>query len=680
MAELFQQLLHWVNANPGWAGAVVFLMAFAESLAIVGMAVPGVAVLFTVGALIGAGALDFWPMVAWAVAGAILGDGISFWLGRRYQQQLTRLWPFSRHPETLERGIAFFHKYGGKSVVIGRFFGPVRAVIPLVAGMMEMPPNRFLFANVLSALGWAPAYLLPGMVFGASLELASEVALRLVLLLVVLVASLWFLGWLSHRLFLRMQPWGKELVQKVLALGERHPGLRQIAGALGDLDHPESRGLAMLAGLLVLTSSALILVALIPDRSLLIADSALHLGLDQLESSAGTHLMLAISSMAGTAATLAMSLTLWLLFTGFGLKQAGRHWIGGTFFIWLLSLGLEYFLRRNLSLLGVFPDIYVLRATVFFGLAAVLAATPVVHPHRWLVYSAATILIMAVLLAQLYLGSTLPAVLHALGGGLIWVTAVGMAYRTHSRGETLQPKHALTIAATVLLLAAATALTTPAPPPHATAVQVQGVLSEKAWWQEAWQRLPRHRSDVLDASHYPLNLQYAGKVEQLEAALESAGWKKVTPARGVEWLKLLATSTPMQELPVLPHSHNGKLASRTLVRNLGDKRVALYLWPSGYYLEEDGSPIWLGKVTLQQKRQWLALFVFPYSTPDKAQALEVLTRDLAGSGLLQKRADEGQLLLLRGTAKGAQPLSLSGSTPGKLAPTSHFRGAEVVTE
>ncbi|RTZ78466.1 MAG: hypothetical protein DSZ01_05310, partial [Gammaproteobacteria bacterium] len=108
MAELFQQLLHWVNANPGWAGAVVFLMAFAESLAIVGMAVPGVAVLFTVGALIGAGALDFWPMVAWAVAGAILGDGISFWLGRRYQQQLTRLWPFSRHPETLDRGIAFF--------------------------------------------------------------------------------------------------------------------------------------------------------------------------------------------------------------------------------------------------------------------------------------------------------------------------------------------------------------------------------------------------------------------------------------------------------------------------------------------------------------------------------------------------------------------------------------------
>ena len=655
MADYFQQLLHWVNANPGWAGAVVFLMAFAESLAIVGMAVPGVAVLFTVGALIGAGALDFWQMVAWAVAGAILGDGISFWLGRRYQHQLTRLWPFSRHPETLDRGIAFFRKYGGKSVVIGRFFGPVRAVIPLVAGMMQMPPNRFLFANVLSALGWAPAYLLPGMVFGASLELASEVALRLVLLLVVLVASLWFLGWLSHRLFLRMQPWGRELVQKVLALGERHPGLRQIAGALGDPDHPESKGLAMLAGLLLLASSALILIALIPDRSMLLADSALHLGLDQLQSSAGTHLMLAISAMAGTATTLALSLALWLLFTGFGLRQAGRHWIGGTFSIWLLSVGLEYFLRRNLSLLGVFPDIYVLRATVFFGLAAVLAATPVPHPRRWLVYSAATILIMAVLLAQLYLGSTLPAVLHALGGGLIWVTAVGMAYRTHGKGETLERRHAITIAATVVLLAAATALTTPAPPPHTKAVRVQGVLEEQSWWQEAWQRLPRYRSDVLEATRYPLNLQYAGPVERLQAVLQKAGWKKAVPARGVEWLKLLATSTPMAQLPVLPHSHDGKLASLTLVRNLGEKRVALYLWPSGYYLEEDGSPIWLGEVTLQQKHQWLGLFVYPYSTPDKEQALGILARDLAGSGLLQKSVADGRLLLLKNAAESARP-------------------------
>ena len=652
MAEQFHQLLQWVSANPHWAGVVVFLMAFAESLAIVGMVVPGVAILFAVGALIGAGALEFWHMVAWAVAGAVLGDGLSFWLGRHYRRQLTSIWPFSKHPSTLERGIDFFNRYGGKSVVIGRFFGPVRAVIPLVAGMMKMPPDRFLFANVLSALGWAPAYLLPGMVFGASLELASEVAMRLVILLVVLVASLWFLGWLSHRLFLLLQPWSRDLVQKVLWLGERHPALRQIAGALGDPSHPESKGLAMLAGLLVLASASLILVALIPERSLLVADSLLHLGLDQLESHAGMHLMLAISAMAGSSATLAMSLTLWLLFTGFGLKLAGRHWLAGTFFIWLLSVALEYYLRRNLSLLGVFPDIYVLRATAFFGLAAVLAATPVIQPRRWLVYSLATVLVMAVAMAQLYLGSTLPAVLHALGGGVIWVTAVGMAYRTHGQHEPLRQKHAVIISISVVVLAVAAALTTPAPPPVADSPPVRGVLPEQDWWTEAWQRLPSHRSDVQDGSRYPLNLQYAGDADDLAALLAGKGWKQAEPVTGASWLRLLATSSPMDQLPVLPHSHDGRLASSILVRNLGEeRRLALYLWPSGYYLRERGIPVWLGEVTLQHRKQWLALFVVPVSSADKRQALELLERDLDDSDLKRKRLKQGELLLLRESLK-----------------------------
>lgn len=647
MAEYFHQLLQWVNANPGWAGLMVFLMAFSESLAIVGMVVPGVVILFAIGALIGAGALEFWHMVGWAVVGAVLGDGLSFWLGRHYRRQLSSIWPFSKYPSTLQRGIRFFKKYGGKSVVIGRFFGPVRAVIPLVAGMMQMPPHRFLFANLLSALAWAPAYLLPGMAFGASLELASEVALRLVILLVVLAASLWFLGWLSHRLFVVLQPWSRNLVHKVLRLGERHPALSQIAGALGDPSHPESRGLAMLAGLLVLASAGLVLVALIPERPMLVADSLLHLGLDQLASNAGLHLMLAISAMAGSSATLAMSLTLWLLFTGFGLKLAGRHWLAGTFFIWVLCAALEYYLRRNLSLLNLFPDIYVLRATVFFGLAAVLAATPVFQPRRWLVYSLATVLITAIVIAQLYLGSTLPATLHALGGGVIWVTAVGMAYRTHGQHEPLRQKHAVITAVSALVLAIAAALTTPAPPPTTGSLPVRGVLPEQAWWEGAWQQLPARRSDVYDGSRYPLNLQFAGDPDNLARLLARKGWKEAQPVTGISWLRLLATSSPMDQLPVLPHSHDGRLASRVMVRNLGEeRRVVIYLWQSGYYLQRDGTPIWLGEVTLQHRKPWLALFVLPVSSPDKQQALELLERDLHDSGQKRKRVKQGELLLL----------------------------------
>jgi undecaprenyl-diphosphatase len=166
LTEWFDSLLLWIGQHPHYAGWVVFGMALAESLAIVGMLIPGVVILFGAGTLIGAGVLDFWSMCLWAVAGAVIGDGLSYWLGHHFEYLTARWRWFRLHPDHLERGIRFFREYGGLSVALGRFFGPIRAVVPLIAGLMRMPPGRFFAANVLSALVWAPAYLIPGMLFG----------------------------------------------------------------------------------------------------------------------------------------------------------------------------------------------------------------------------------------------------------------------------------------------------------------------------------------------------------------------------------------------------------------------------------------------------------------------------------------------------------------------------------
>lgn len=650
MVESFQQLLTWVTANPGWAGMVVLLIAFAESLAIVGMVVPGVVILFAVGALIGSGALDFWQMVGWAVAGAVAGDGLSFWLGKKYQSQLTTIWPFSRHPAILQRGIVFFNKYGGKSVVIGRFFGPVRAVIPLVAGMMEMPVARFLFANVLSALIWAPAYLLPGMAFGASLELASKVALKLVILLVTLLGSLWFLGWLSHRMFLLIQPHSKELIQKVLQFGERHHRVQRISKALGDPRHPESIGLAMLAGLLVLSSSILIIIALLPQAPLLIADSALHLGLNNLSHPTGDHLMLALSALASSSATLAMlivvSLALWI--PGFHLST--RHWLAGAGSVWLVSIALEAFARQSPALLAVIPDFYVLRATVFFSLGAVLVATPIAHASRWRIYSTATLLIVAVMFAQLYLGSTLMAVLHALGGGLIWATALGMAFRTHGKRQKIGGRQAVIIGITLLLLAFSSAINVSAPPPKPGILQIQGSMPLQQWLQGGWQKLPRYRNDVLSRKNYPLNLQISGSLTNITNKLQQQGWEMAQTATGLAWLQLLAATDELEQLPLLPHSHAGQMSFSVLSKPGNDQRQVIYLWPSRFIVEESGQPIWLGEVATQRKKQWLGLLSYPANTSDGQSALETLKQDASEAGLIYRMTYNGRLMLLKANA------------------------------
>jgi membrane protein DedA with SNARE-associated domain len=173
MDDVAQPLLDFVQAHSDWAALVMFITAFGESFAFISLLFPGTTVLIASGTLLSDGTLPYASILVGAVLGAVLGDSVSYWLGRGFGGGIGRLWPFSRHPDVLQRGILFFARHGGKSVFIGRFFGPIRAVIPLAAGIMQMPRGRFWFANVTSALVWAPMLLLVG-------DLVGEVGDRLI--------------------------------------------------------------------------------------------------------------------------------------------------------------------------------------------------------------------------------------------------------------------------------------------------------------------------------------------------------------------------------------------------------------------------------------------------------------------------------------------------------------------
>ena len=114
------------------------------------------------GALVGEAGIPFWPIYFAAVAGGFLGDWLSYWVGDHYQQRVYGLWPFTRHPAMLERGHVFFARWGIAGVFLGRFFGPLRAVVPLVAGLCGMSRLGFQLANLLSAALWAFGLLAPG--------------------------------------------------------------------------------------------------------------------------------------------------------------------------------------------------------------------------------------------------------------------------------------------------------------------------------------------------------------------------------------------------------------------------------------------------------------------------------------------------------------------------------------
>lgn len=138
-----------------WAAPIIFVLAFGESLAFVSLVLPFWGMLVALGALVGIASPEF--VIVWVAAsvGAALGDWLSYWLGFHYHEQIARMWPLSRHPDLLPRGHAFFEKYGIWAIVLGRFSGPFRASVPIVAGATSMDWRKFQIANWLSAFLWA---------------------------------------------------------------------------------------------------------------------------------------------------------------------------------------------------------------------------------------------------------------------------------------------------------------------------------------------------------------------------------------------------------------------------------------------------------------------------------------------------------------------------------------------
>jgi membrane protein DedA with SNARE-associated domain len=160
------QIVEFVKTHEAWAAPVVFALAFGESLAFISLLIPAWAALVGIGMLIASGGLNFWPVWIAGALGAAFGDWLSYWIGRKLEHTVQHIWPLSRHPDLIPKGEAFIKKWGVLGIFIGRFFGPLRASVPLIAGIFEMPWWRFQFANFTSAFVWAAVLLTTGDIAG----------------------------------------------------------------------------------------------------------------------------------------------------------------------------------------------------------------------------------------------------------------------------------------------------------------------------------------------------------------------------------------------------------------------------------------------------------------------------------------------------------------------------------
>lgn len=184
-----ESILAFIQQNSEWAFAIIFVVAFLESIAIVGLFIPGWLLLVGVGTLIGADILDFYPIVIAAYAGAVIGEYLSYFIGYRYHETVLS-WRFvAKHQELINKSREFFEKHGVSGVFIGRFFGPTRAIVPLIAGISEMRKMTFFWVNLVSGLIWAPLYLIPGILIGAAANLESNASQTLIVIFVLIAIA-----------------------------------------------------------------------------------------------------------------------------------------------------------------------------------------------------------------------------------------------------------------------------------------------------------------------------------------------------------------------------------------------------------------------------------------------------------------------------------------------------------
>ena len=151
----------WIEQNPEWITISVFCIAFLESFAGIGLLIPGVILLAMIAGIANMVNVSSLEIIIWCYLGACMADILSFLIGRYFRSKVTNIWPFSKYPESLFKAKSLVKTYGIYGIVIGRFIGPIRPVLPIITGTLGMPKNKFIAIDLLSGIPWSCFYILP---------------------------------------------------------------------------------------------------------------------------------------------------------------------------------------------------------------------------------------------------------------------------------------------------------------------------------------------------------------------------------------------------------------------------------------------------------------------------------------------------------------------------------------
>lgn len=639
--------IDWLYLHPGLAGLTVFIISCAESLAIIGLFIPGSIVMPAIGSLVGAGVLPGPLVLIAAILGAIVGDGLSYWLGYRFHEQIRGYWPFNRFPRVIKSGEQFFLKHGGLSVFIGRFVGPVRPIIPVVAGMMSMSPSRFLLANVLSAIAWAIVYMAPGFFLGAiSEQLAPHTAARLLVILALFTLWVCLLWWITKRVWRwgvgKLQRWTHKGWSSMSQPASRFHGFQQ---ALVFPNHPSNHKPLLLLVVIFAATVAFVTLAIAVQATNWLSkiNVPIYYLLRSFELPFVDHFMAFLQGFGSltTFLLVMVAVSCWLV---------RRHrwralfcWWANFLSCWGVIACIKMLLaipRPANSLLNFttwsFPSLHGgLMMALVMGLIMLLL--PHIHRRKW----SKVILLGSFFgfiagLPQLYFGfnwfsDELGGMLVAIGVGASWFILYS---RSDSKAHL--PPRPLLLWALLSFVMAGSVVAKMGSEQFLKDLKIQAIkvpFAMQDWWQGKPLPISLTRNNAFGDVSELLTIQYVGHLLNLEKALLAQGWTIVPKPSLPVILNRIGAKNRLAQLPLIPDLYQARKPLLIMTKTLHqpERVLVLRVWATTVVMMPMGQALWLG--TVQYRKPWRFSYDGEFDTDASltaASATALLATDLSG--------------------------------------------------
>lgn len=607
--DYIQPLTYWLQNHPHWALLITFFIALTESLAVIGSIIPGSVTMTAIGILAGSGIMRIDLTFIAAILGAIVGDSFSYLLGYIFKDRLATIWPFNRNPHWLHYGQDYFARHGGKSVLLGRFVGPLRSLIPVIAGMMGMNQWRFLIVNVISGVAWSILYVLPGVMIGAaSSELSPEIATRLFILILFFLAGLWFLSISLNWLFIRINRFLRTKLHLVWLWLCDNRYLSKIVKSFTPDDEIQHYPTAGLFFLFILSSLLLGILTFQVNSSSGISNlnEPVFLFLQSLRTHTFDIFFAIISQFANplTLTTLAVAIACLTLYHGDYRSLA--YWLGLNltcalmllvFHTSIYSPSPQSWSETNIG--NFFPISSLTFNSIFFISCVLYITTYCQLRYRRAIVTFLLTSLLLVGFSFLYLGDywftdCVGAYLSSISLSLLF----WLFYRCKKPQQLIQHYF---IYGTLFLYLLTTTLSCINNYTHLMQRHqpyfAQYVFTDERWWNQTEPLLPIYRTNRIGQPVGLFNLQYAGRLNILEQALIAYGWKKQNDSLFNSIIKRVSGRSTAQDFPLMAQLYLNRKPVLLFTYDPPDgPRQILRIWRSNYHLLHLRQPIWLGSV------------------------------------------------------------------------------------